>query len=51
MIFLFCQTLSSQLEIAATKSPKVAIWIGNLFILLALWQKSYKKVNEVLILF
>ena len=43
--------LSSQLEIAATKSRKVAIWFGNLFILLALWQKSYKKVNEVLIMF
>ena len=43
--------LLSKLEIAAIKFPKVAIWVGNLFILLALWQKSYKKVNEVLVLF
>lgn len=43
--------LSSQLEIATIKFPKVAIWVDNLFILLALWQKSYKTVDEVLILF
>ena len=43
--------LSSQLEIAAIKFRKVAIWVDNLFIMLAPWKKSYKTVDEVLILF
>ena len=43
MIFLFCQMLSSQLEIAATKSPKVAIWIGLDFLSCWLYDKNPTK--------